>query len=314
MTSVHYMSATQLLDAYARKALSPVEVTRSTLDRIQKLDSKLNAFCFLDGDAAMASARESEARWMRRAPIGPVDGVTTTIKDVVLTKGWPTRKGSRLISTDGPWNEDSPATARLREQIEHAGIRRRSQHCQRRVRRDAKSVGSVKVLGGIVGRRRLTGRSAASLRCETARRPARHRRYDTNRSTITELNGQAGDERASFLICTRAPSGISQSPIWLFGETALFGTYGFIIAQDSPPSPEVALRSVRCPSSSPITACDAALRSALRFVRSPAFMATRRCFTSTPTNVSSAPPAFRFARFMPSTTWSTCQTTKSNGR
>jgi aspartyl-tRNA(Asn)/glutamyl-tRNA(Gln) amidotransferase subunit A len=115
MTSVHYMSATQLLDAYARKALSPVEVTRSALDRIQKLDSKLNAFCFLDGDAAMASARASEARWMRSAPIGLVDGVTTTIKDVVLTKGWPTRKGSRLISTDGPWNEDSPATARLRE-------------------------------------------------------------------------------------------------------------------------------------------------------------------------------------------------------
>jgi aspartyl-tRNA(Asn)/glutamyl-tRNA(Gln) amidotransferase subunit A len=115
MTNIHYMSATQLLDACAKKSLSPVEVTRSALDRIQKLDSKLNAFCFLDGDAAMASARASEARWMRSAPIGLVDGVTATIKDVVLTKGWPTRKGSRLISADGPWNEDSPATARLRE-------------------------------------------------------------------------------------------------------------------------------------------------------------------------------------------------------
>ena len=94
MTSIHYMSATQLLDAYARKALSPVEVTRSTLDRIQKLDSKLNAFCFLDGDAAMASARAKQ--WMRRAQIGLVDGVTTTIKDVVLTKGRPTRR----IATD----------------------------------------------------------------------------------------------------------------------------------------------------------------------------------------------------------------------
>jgi aspartyl-tRNA(Asn)/glutamyl-tRNA(Gln) amidotransferase subunit A len=115
MTSIHYMSAKQLLDAYAKKSLSPVEVTRSALERIQKLDSKLNAFCFLDDDAAMASARASEARWMRSAPIGFVDGVTATIKDVVLTKGWPTRKGSRLISADGPWNEDSPATARLRE-------------------------------------------------------------------------------------------------------------------------------------------------------------------------------------------------------
>jgi aspartyl-tRNA(Asn)/glutamyl-tRNA(Gln) amidotransferase subunit A len=115
MTSIHYMSATQLLDTYAKKLLSPVEVTRAALDRIEKLDSKLNAFCFLDGDAAMESARASEARWMRGTPIGLVDGVTATIKDVVLTKGWPTRKGSRLISADGPWSEDSPATARLRE-------------------------------------------------------------------------------------------------------------------------------------------------------------------------------------------------------
>lgn len=115
MTSTHYMSATQLLDAYVKKSLSPVEVTRCALDRIEKIDPKLNAFCFLDGDAAMASARASEAKWMRGTPIGLVDGVTATIKDVVLTKGWPTRKGSRLISADGPWNEDSPATAHLRE-------------------------------------------------------------------------------------------------------------------------------------------------------------------------------------------------------
>jgi aspartyl-tRNA(Asn)/glutamyl-tRNA(Gln) amidotransferase subunit A len=115
MTSIHSLTATQLLDAYAKKSLSPVEVTLTALDRIEKLDSKLNAFCYLDGDAALQSARASEARWMRSTPIGLVDGVTATIKDVMLTKGWPTRKGSRAISADGPWNEDSPATARLRE-------------------------------------------------------------------------------------------------------------------------------------------------------------------------------------------------------
>lgn len=115
MTSIDYMSATQLLDAYAKKSLSPVEVTRSALDRIHKLDPKLNAFCFLDGDAAMQSARASEARWMQGKPLGLVDGVTATIKDALLTKGWPTRKGSLLVPADGPWDEDSPATARLRE-------------------------------------------------------------------------------------------------------------------------------------------------------------------------------------------------------
>jgi aspartyl-tRNA(Asn)/glutamyl-tRNA(Gln) amidotransferase subunit A len=52
---------------------------------------------------------------MAAAPVGLLDGVATTIKDVVLTKGWPTRKGSRTISIDGFWTEDSPFTARLRE-------------------------------------------------------------------------------------------------------------------------------------------------------------------------------------------------------
>ena len=62
MTSTHYLSATQLLDAYAKKSLSPVEVTRCALDRIEKIDAKLNAFCFLDGDAAMAGARAGPGR------------------------------------------------------------------------------------------------------------------------------------------------------------------------------------------------------------------------------------------------------------
>src|SRR3989442_732753 len=46
---------------------------------------------------------------------GLVDGVPTTIKDIVLTKGWPTLRGSLLSKRDQPWNEDAPAVARLRE-------------------------------------------------------------------------------------------------------------------------------------------------------------------------------------------------------
>ena len=115
MTNIEYLSATEILDAFSRKSLSPVEVTQATLDRIERLDGKINAFCLVDRDAAMRGARASEQRWMRGAPIGLADGLTVTIKDVVLTKGWPTRKGSRTVSADGPWIEDSPPTARLRE-------------------------------------------------------------------------------------------------------------------------------------------------------------------------------------------------------
>ncbi|WOK19440.1 amidase [Rhodopseudomonas sp. BAL398] len=115
MTAIHELSATALLRAYAEKSLSPVEVTQHVLERIAKVDPKLNAFCVVDPDAALRDARASETRWMAGAPAGLVDGVPTTIKDVVLTKGWPTLKGSRLSSAAGPWDEDSPATARLRE-------------------------------------------------------------------------------------------------------------------------------------------------------------------------------------------------------
>ncbi len=110
-----FMPASALLDAYHRKTLSPVEATKAALARIERLEPKLNAFVLVDAEGALAAARESEARWVKGAPRGLVDGVPTTIKDIVLTKGWPTLRGSRLSKRDQAWNEDSPAVARLRE-------------------------------------------------------------------------------------------------------------------------------------------------------------------------------------------------------
>jgi len=109
------ISATELLAHYRRRTLSPVEVTQACLDRVGEMDTELNAFTLVDGEAALASARDSEARWLRGEPIGLVDGVPGTIKDLLLTKGWPTLRGSKAISPDQPWDEDAPATARLRE-------------------------------------------------------------------------------------------------------------------------------------------------------------------------------------------------------
>ncbi|MDX1541870.1 MAG: amidase, partial [Geminicoccaceae bacterium] len=57
----------------------------------------------------------AEARWAKGAPLGELDGVPTTIKDLVLTRGWPTLRGSQVIDGEGPWEEDGPPTARLRE-------------------------------------------------------------------------------------------------------------------------------------------------------------------------------------------------------
>jgi aspartyl-tRNA(Asn)/glutamyl-tRNA(Gln) amidotransferase subunit A len=108
------LSAVELVQAYRTKRLSPVEVTRAVLQRIDALNPVLNAFCFIAPDA-LATAGQSEARWMSGEPKGPLDGVPVSIKDILLTRGWPTLRGSKTVDPAGPWIDDAPAVARLRE-------------------------------------------------------------------------------------------------------------------------------------------------------------------------------------------------------
>jgi len=109
------LSATDLLRLYRARKASPVEATRSVLARIDKLNPKLNCYCLVDAKSALATAKESEARWKKGAPQGLLDGVPVSIKDLLLTRGWPTLRGSRTVNPKGPWNDDAPAVARLRE-------------------------------------------------------------------------------------------------------------------------------------------------------------------------------------------------------
>ncbi len=107
--------AVDLVEAYRRKKLSPVEATQSALEAIDRYDDHVNAFVLVDAEGALAAAKESEARWHAGAPLGPGDGVPTSIKDALWTRGWPTLRGSTLIDEGGPWEEDAPSVARLRE-------------------------------------------------------------------------------------------------------------------------------------------------------------------------------------------------------
>ncbi|GAB3819460.1 amidase [Kribbella italica] len=109
------MTAVELVEGYRRKTISPVEATQEALDAIDRYDERVNAFVLVDREGAMAAAKESEARWHTGEPLGPGDGVPTSIKDALWTKGWPTLRGSHLIDEAGPWDEDAPAVARLRE-------------------------------------------------------------------------------------------------------------------------------------------------------------------------------------------------------
>ena len=108
------LSATELLAGYRTGEISPVQATRDALDRIEHHDRAVNAFCLVDADSALAQAKDSEARWQAGEPIGPLDGVPTSIKDMLLTIGWPTRRGSTTTSAEGPFEVDGPPVARVR--------------------------------------------------------------------------------------------------------------------------------------------------------------------------------------------------------
>ena len=112
-------TAGELLQLFRTGQASPVEAARAVHERISRLNPSLNAFCFVAPDASLLAARDSEARWLNfrktGAPCGELDGVPVSIKDLILTRGWPTLRGSHTVDAQQPWDIDAPVAARLRE-------------------------------------------------------------------------------------------------------------------------------------------------------------------------------------------------------
>jgi len=113
-TPLYELSALQLLEHYRDRALSPVEVTQAVLARIERWEPHIHATYGLDAEAALASARASEARWAQGKPQGDLDGVPVTLKENIATRGTPTPIGS-AATVLAPAAADAPAAARLRE-------------------------------------------------------------------------------------------------------------------------------------------------------------------------------------------------------
>ncbi|GAA1288279.1 amidase [Pseudonocardia aurantiaca] len=109
------LTASELVAAYGDGELSPVEATEAVLARVAERDADVNAFCLVDADTAVAAAKAAEERWRRGEPAGAIDGVPVSIKDILLTAGWPTLRGSRTVDPAGPWTVDGPHVARVRE-------------------------------------------------------------------------------------------------------------------------------------------------------------------------------------------------------
>lgn len=106
------MSAEQLLALYARRRLSPVEALQAVMERVARYNPWVNAFALLN-PRALAQAGESEARWSAGRPMGPLDGVPVTVKDLLNVQGMPTRRGSKTTDAT-PATEDAPAVIGLK--------------------------------------------------------------------------------------------------------------------------------------------------------------------------------------------------------
>lgn len=107
------LNAAELASAYRTRELSPVEAARAAMDRAEAVNGDFNAFTFIDRKGALEAAAASEKRWGAGEPLSPVDGVPTTLKDIVWVKDWSVRYGSTTTS-DSPYAEDAPAVALMR--------------------------------------------------------------------------------------------------------------------------------------------------------------------------------------------------------
>jgi len=112
--ALHDMDAAAMSAAFRNGALSPVEITRSVLDRIGHWEPQLLATYLLRPEVALAQARASEERWRAGRPLSALDGVPVTIKENIATEGDPSPLGT-AATTLVPAAADAPPAARVRE-------------------------------------------------------------------------------------------------------------------------------------------------------------------------------------------------------
>lgn len=114
-TDLADLPAHRLSQLFRSGEASPVEALAAVQRRISRFNNTYKAFVHLDNEGAQAAARESETRWQAHRPLGPLDGVPVSIKDLILTRGMPTLRGSLTVDEKQAWDVDAPVTARLRE-------------------------------------------------------------------------------------------------------------------------------------------------------------------------------------------------------
>jgi Asp-tRNA(Asn)/Glu-tRNA(Gln) amidotransferase A subunit family amidase len=113
MSKIILRTIAEIVAGIRGKTFSPVEVVDAHLERVAEVQPKLNAFVYLDGEAARRQARLAEAAVMRGDRLGPLHGVPVTIKSCMDVAGWPAAAGS-LLRKDYVAQMDAPLVERLR--------------------------------------------------------------------------------------------------------------------------------------------------------------------------------------------------------
>ncbi len=113
-TELHYLTIAEAGELLKGGKLSPVELTRAFLNRIEALDDTLECYITVLHDAAMSEARQAEAEILRGDYRGPMHGIPIALKDLYDTEGVPTTASSKVMADRIP-DEDATVTARLRE-------------------------------------------------------------------------------------------------------------------------------------------------------------------------------------------------------
>ncbi|WP_022706145.1 amidase [Paracoccus zeaxanthinifaciens] len=114
MSDILDLTARRVLAAFADRSLSPVEYMTALIARVEASEPKVGALYAFAPERALDDARASEARYMASSPLGRLDGMPVTVKELIATKGEPVPMGTAAIDLV-PAPEDAPTAARLRE-------------------------------------------------------------------------------------------------------------------------------------------------------------------------------------------------------
>jgi aspartyl-tRNA(Asn)/glutamyl-tRNA(Gln) amidotransferase subunit A len=114
ITSLHDLSAVDLIAGYKAGQFTPSEVMEDLLGHVAVWEPHIKALYLFDPEGAQKAAKASTDRWQKGEPTHALDGVPVTIKDNLATKGQPVPLGAASVP-QVPAAADAPPVARLRE-------------------------------------------------------------------------------------------------------------------------------------------------------------------------------------------------------